>query len=83
MKASHEILPLVAAFLLMAGAANACPVCFDPQNEANRVAFIATTVFLTFLPLLMIGGIVLWLRRRFRVAAADAVSQAHPAPLVS
>jgi hypothetical protein len=54
----------LAAFLaasLVPTLAHACPVCFD-ANEANRTAFIATTVFLSLLPLTMIGAIVLWIR---------------------
>ena len=45
--------------------ARACPVCFD-ANEANRTAFIATTIFLSLLPLSMFAGIVLWIRASAR-----------------
>ncbi len=45
--------------------AAACPVCFDARDK-NRMAFLLTTIFLTLLPLAMIGGIVFWLRRRVR-----------------
>jgi cbb3-type cytochrome oxidase subunit 3 len=60
----------------------ACSVCSAGRDEANRVAFIATTAFLTFLPLLMIGGVVWWLFRRARRHAdgADSVVQAQRAP---
>lgn len=47
-------------------AAWACPVCFSAKNEENQIAYIATTGFLTFLPLLMIGGLVLWVRHKVR-----------------
>ena len=60
------ILPL--AFLLLAvlpDVAHACPVCFDPREE-NRLAFLATTVFMSLVPLGMIGGVGLWLRKRAR-----------------
>jgi len=43
--------------------AHACSVCFE-ANDKNRAAFFATTVFLSLLPLGMIGGMYLWLRRR-------------------
>lgn len=43
----------------------ACPVCFDPREE-NRLAFLATTALLTLLPLGMVAGTGLWLRRRAR-----------------
>ncbi len=44
-------------------AAIACAVC-GVGLEESRLAFILTTAFLTFLPLMMIGGTIWWLRRR-------------------
>lgn len=43
----------------------ACPVCFDSSDE-NRMAFLATTAFLSLLPLGMVGSAGLWLRKRSR-----------------
>lgn len=43
--------------------ARACPSCASPLEE-NRQAFVDTTIFLTVVPLAMIGGFVWWLRRR-------------------
>ena len=57
----------------------ACSVCTAGRDEANRVAFIATTVFLTFLPLLMIGGVVWWLIRRVRRHAEATEDPRRPA----
>ena len=57
----------------------ACSVCSAGRDEANRVAFIATTAFMTFLPLLMIGGVIWWLYRRVRRHGSSA--QAEPAAL--
>jgi hypothetical protein len=54
-----------AAVLATPTVAYACPVCFD-ANEANRTAFILTTVFLSFLPLAMVGGIAYWIRQLTR-----------------
>jgi hypothetical protein len=57
-----------AAFLLMAvlpDVALACPVCFDGRDE-NRQAFLATTAFMSLLPLGMVAGTGLWIRRRTR-----------------
>lgn len=45
--------------------AYACPVCFDRDDEA-RIAFLATTGLLTLLPLGMVGGFVMWIRKRAR-----------------
>jgi hypothetical protein len=42
----------------------ACPVCFAAKDEANRVAFLGTTVFLTSLPVLMISSLIYWVARR-------------------
>lgn len=57
----------LALLLLLAlpDAAHACPVCFDPREE-NRFAFLATTVFMSLVPLGMVGGVGLWLRKRAR-----------------
>jgi hypothetical protein len=59
---------LVLALLAVAAlpeAAHACAVCFDATDE-NRQAFLATTAFLSLLPLGMVTGAGLWLRRRVR-----------------
>ena len=61
------LVPVVALALLVVlpDVAYACPVCFDPREE-NRVAFLATTAFLSLVPLGMVGGLGMWLRRRAR-----------------
>jgi len=55
----------LAAVLATPAVAYACPVCFD-ANEANRTAFILTTIFLSLLPLGMVGGIAYWIRQLTR-----------------
>ncbi len=54
---------LLVALLLAPQLGQACAVCFS-SNDENRLAFAVTTVFLTALPLVMIGSFVLWLRQR-------------------
>ena len=44
---------------------HACAVCFDARDE-NRMAFIATTAFLSLLPLGMVAGAGLFIRKRVR-----------------
>ena len=44
---------------------SACPSCTSPLEE-NRQAFVDTTIFLTVVPLMMIGGLIWWLRRKVR-----------------
>ena len=66
------------ALAALPDAAHACAVCFDATDE-NRRAFIATTAFLTLLPLGMVTGAGLWLRRRVRERdAEDPRSEARP-----
>ena len=45
--------------------ANACSVCFSGGDE-NRFAFLVTTIFLTAMPLILIGSVAFWLRQRIR-----------------
>lgn len=46
--------------------ATACAVCFTGRTDETRVAFLATTGFLTALPILLVGTLVWWLCRRAR-----------------
>jgi hypothetical protein len=69
---------LVATAMVLAPAAlHACAVCFDAK-AANRAAFLATTVFMSLLPLAMAAALLLWLRRRAR--ARDGEPQGAAAP---
>ena len=58
--------PVLAAALPRAAAA--CAVCSGGTTD-NRLEFIATTAFLTFLPLGLMGGIFWYLRRRYLALA--------------
>lgn len=60
-----ERLALLAALLLALapGVAQACSVCFSATDEA-RLAFLGTTIFMSVLPVALIVGAGLWLRRR-------------------
>jgi hypothetical protein len=49
--------------LLVPGAAEACSVCFSTTEE-NRFAFLATTIFLSVLPLGILFAVGTWLRRQ-------------------
>lgn len=53
------------ALLLAPEASQACPVCFSASDE-NRMAFLITAIFMTALPLTMIGGVVSWFTWRAR-----------------
>ena len=60
-------LVLVSAF---PSEAHACPMCFDSSAE-NRMAFLMTAIALTVLPLGMVSGIGVWLRKKFRDGEVD------------
>ena len=51
---------------LLPQSAFACSVCYS-ANEPNRLAFIATTAFLSLLPLAMVAGIAWWLWRQVQL----------------
>ena len=65
MRLSLVALAALALLVLVPEAAHACPVCFDSRDE-NRQAFLATTAFLSLLPLGMVAGAGLWIRRKTR-----------------
>ena len=64
----------VATVVSAHGIARACPGCASPREE-NREAFVDTTIFLSFLPLVMIGGFI-WLlsHRAKRLQPAQQIS---------
>jgi hypothetical protein len=64
---------LAAAVLVLAlpGATEACPLCIAAQSENVQKAFAVASLFLSVLPLGMVGALVLWLRRRARQIATE------------
>jgi ABC-type spermidine/putrescine transport system permease subunit II len=54
------------AVLLVPQLAAACAVCFTGRADETRIAFLVTTGLLSALPILLIGSLVWWLRRRAR-----------------
>ncbi len=74
---SISLLSLATAVVLLVlspETAEACAVCFQSKSDASRVAFIASTAVMTFLPLLVIGGVAWWVRRQFVKAGEQAQS---------
>ncbi len=62
-----KLVPVVmisTAALLVPRLAAACAVCFTGRADETRVAFLVTTGLLSALPILLIGSLVWWLRRR-------------------
>jgi heme/copper-type cytochrome/quinol oxidase subunit 2 len=66
------------AWIAAPGLAAACSVCTAGRDEENQLAFLLSTIFMSVLPLLVIGTIVFVLWRRFRQAErANAVALAR------
>ncbi|MCG8555889.1 MAG: hypothetical protein MJD61_11480 [Proteobacteria bacterium] len=64
---------LIGSFVLgMPDLCHACPVCFQAQNDDNRVAFLVTTIFMTATPLVLIAVAVWWFRRRMKQLEREA-----------
>ena len=85
---------LVLALLWAPAASEACSQCLATRSRENQLAFIVTTIFLSIMPLVLVGGIVLWLRRQLKAAeerparaslpTSDEISQiSPPAPIHS
>jgi hypothetical protein len=71
-------LGLLACLILVSpSVAEACAVCFSGRSDEQREAFLITTGFLTFLPLILLGLAVLAFIRRVRRIEAenDAVAE--------
>ena len=70
----------ILALLIVASpsVAQACAVCFSGRSDEQREAFLITTVFLTFLPLILLGLAIGWFVRRVRRIEAehDAAAEA-------
>jgi hypothetical protein len=67
------------------GVALACPLCLAAKDEAVQMAFLLTTVLLSALPVIMIGGLIIWIAKRSRdldreERAPEPLPVAEPAP---
>ena len=69
-----------AALLAPAPSAMACAVCGGNTPEESKMAFIITTGLLTFLPLLMLGSVAYWIRKRVRELEGEATPTNDPRP---
>lgn len=66
-----KLLLALALVLALPVDALACPLCIAAQSESVQKAFAYASLFLSVLPLAMIGALFLWLRRRARQLAAE------------
>ena len=72
---------LALAWTLLPTEAWACAVCFSGE-EANRIAYIGTTAFLTFFPLIMVGCSI-YIVRRHIVRRTREIEEAEATGLIS
>ena len=72
-------LTAAALVLLAPHAALACSVCIGGESADTRIAYRAMTAFMTFTPLVIVGGVIFWIYRRYK--ALDAEHEAHRAML--
>lgn len=62
---------VVAAGLVVADAALACPSCVDP-NAQNTQAMLVSTIFMSVVPLAFLISLAVWVYRRDKKNAEDA-----------
>jgi energy-converting hydrogenase Eha subunit A len=67
---ARVVVPLFLLLLMLAalvpGIAEACAVCAPTDEEEVRMAFIVSTAFMTFFPLIVLGSVVWWIRSRYK-----------------
>ena len=49
----------------------ACAVCFSGRDDETQLAFRISTGVMTLLPFGLVGGLLLWLRSRYRAIAEE------------
>jgi hypothetical protein len=84
---TRRLAPLLAFLLALAPElARACAVCGAAADEdQSRLAYLATTIGMSVLPLALFGGFLLWLRAKHRRQQRDlpmygAVGRGSPEP---
>ena len=63
--------------LIGPGVVEACAVCSAGREDESRTAFIIGTAFMTALPMILVGGLVWWIRKKTR-EAADLAQELEP-----
>ena len=59
------------AVLALPSIAFACAVCQTGRDDETQIAFRVSTGLMTLLPFVLVGGLLLWLRKRFREVAEE------------
>ena len=70
----RKLLPalfLLLVLLTLADSAAGCAVCTGGEDLRTRDSYVEATIFMSVLPLTVIGGGIWYLRRRARALAAN------------
>jgi hypothetical protein len=76
----RRLLP-VPCLLALPAVAHACAAC-GAGVDRNRAVFLFTTIFLSLLPLSLLGAGLLWLRQRYRARFRTQLGE-HEGPTVA
>lgn len=76
-------LGVLALALALSDAARACSMCVSAQDDKVQAAFAIASLFMTAMPLSVIGGFVWFLRRRARQARAEEEAGVIRLPLAA
>lgn len=60
--------------------ARACSVCTAGRDEENQAAFLLSTLFMSLLPLIVIGSVVFFLWRRIQKLEVDETERSQRVP---
>lgn len=66
--------PVAALLAAVPGPASACAVCLGGPGDRTQTGFLLGSLFLSALPLLLVGALALWIRRRARLLADEAAA---------
>ena len=64
--------------LLAPRISEACAVCSAGREDETRTAFIVSTAGMTLLPLVLVGGLIWWIRRRILETEHSEISERRP-----
>ena len=78
--ATWSAAPVAALLAAAPGTARACAVCMGGAGDRAETGFLLGSLFLSALPLVLVGAIVLWIRRRARLLTAEAASGSLRSP---
>ncbi len=66
-RALFPVLAILAVWVLLADGALACAVCSGGDDDVKvKDSYVAATIFMSLLPLCVVGGGFLFLRHRYR-----------------